>query len=68
MTVRKISMWVPVSDEDIVDFGIGTESDQAAAAARIDREREKLDRYWRALPVHVRIARTLRFPFIPQSQ
>jgi hypothetical protein len=58
--VKKISALVPVSDEDIVDFGIGTQADQEAAAVRIERERVKMERYWRRLPLGVRLARTLR--------
>ena len=60
MTVRNIATWVSVTDEDIVDFGIGDEATQAAARARLAREEERRAAYWRSLPARVRIARTLR--------
>lgn len=55
MTVRKAVAVVQVSDELIVDAGIGSEEDQRAAAARIEA-RQELDRLrWRALPLHRRL-------------
>lgn len=59
--VQKSSAWVPVSDEDIIDFGLGTREQQAAAAARLDREEARQARYWSSLPFHVRLLRTLDY-------
>lgn len=58
--VKWISTWMHVTDESIVDFGIGTEEQQAAAAARLEADRAARAAAWQALPARVRIARTLR--------
>jgi hypothetical protein len=58
--VKKITTWMHVTDEMIVDFRIGTEEQQAAAAARLEAARARRAAAWRALPARVRIARTLR--------
>lgn len=57
---RYLATWMPVSDEAIVDFAMGSEADQAAAAARLQRDAEKMERRWRSLPRHVRLSRTVR--------
>lgn len=62
--VEKISAWIPVTDEDIVDFHIGTEEQQAAAQARIDRDRRKMDRWWRRIPWYIRAYRVARGKFV----
>ena len=62
--LRKIATWLPVTDEMIVDAGIGSAEDQAAAAARI-RARQVADRIrWRALPLRVRLWRSHRWRLV----
>lgn len=58
--VKWISTWIAVTDESIVDFRIGTDAQQAAAAARLEADRARRAAAWRALPARVRIARALR--------
>jgi hypothetical protein len=60
MSIEKIATWIPVTDEAIVDYGIGTSEQQAAAAARIEEWRRDSQVRWQALPLRVRIARRLR--------
>lgn len=56
---EKLAAWIPVSDELIVDAGIGAPEEQAAAAQRIDaRLRESRER-WRSLPFWIRARRRL---------
>lgn len=56
----KLSAIVPVSDELIVDAGIGSPQEQAAAAARLEARRQESAARWAALPRRVRIAGTIR--------
>lgn len=58
--VTKISSVIPVTDELIVDHGFGTGEQQRAAAVRLFLRREAWLAHWRALPWHVRAARTVR--------
>lgn len=59
--VRRIPTWIPISDESIVDLGIGSVADQAAAAARIEVRRRAVEARWRALPWRVRAGRIARW-------
>jgi hypothetical protein len=61
MTVEKLSAWIPVSDEMVVDYGIGTTEQQAESQNRIQARWDELERQWRALPWYVRLERTVRF-------
>lgn len=48
----------PVTAEDIVDFGIGTEAQQAEAAEWLRIEAELRRAAWLALPFYVRVWRS----------
>lgn len=61
VTVEKISAWIPVSDEMVVDYGIGTPEQIAESSARLEMHRQEDERRWRALPWYVRFARSFRF-------
>jgi hypothetical protein len=61
MTVQKIASWVPVTDEAIVDYQLGTPEEQAAAAARLEALAAERDARWRALPLRTRLYRRLRW-------
>jgi len=60
--VHKMTWAVPVSDEAVVDYRLGTIDDQVAAARLEERRRER-ERRWRALPRHKRWIRTVRWYF-----
>lgn len=56
-----MTMWIEdggrgrmVLDEDVVDYGLGTPEDQAAAAARIATLLAEVERTWKALPLWYR--------------
>jgi len=57
---RKLEAYVLVSDEDAVDYGLGTPEDQAAAAARLDVQRLWAEAAWAALPLRTRLAARAR--------
>lgn len=59
--VEQIAAWVPVTDESIVDFGIGTPEEIEAAARRIEVRERAAERRWRALPWRVRAWRTVLY-------
>lgn len=59
-SVQKLEAWRPVLDEDVVDFGIGTLEEQAAAATRIIARAAESEARWLALPRSKRIVRVLR--------
>lgn len=61
MTVQKISTWIPVSDEDMLDFGLADGPLLAEIRARVEARRAEQDRRWRALPWYVRAERNFRF-------
>ena len=60
MSIEYIATVIPVTDEDIVDYAIGTPELQRAAADRLDVGRAELRAYWQALPWWTRLARTVR--------
>jgi hypothetical protein len=61
ITIRKQYMYLPVLDEDIVDFGIGTPAEQEAAAARIEARRAASRASWLARPLWQRAWIRLRY-------
>lgn len=54
------SAWMPVSDENILDYDLGNRQQQTEAWIRLERRRWAADRYWRSLPWHVRLYRTAK--------
>lgn len=58
--IRKLSITIPVTDESIVDYGLGTPADREAAAQRIEAARLRTRQMWLALPWHVRFMRTFQ--------
>ena len=61
MTVEKISAWISVTDEAVVDYSIGTPEQIAESAARLEARRQESERQWRALPWYIRAQRNFRF-------
>ena len=55
-----MAAWVPITDEAIVDFGLGTPEQQQAAAARLHARELETRARWAALPMRVRLTRRLR--------
>jgi hypothetical protein len=61
MTIQKLSAWVPVADEDVLDYLIGSDAEQAAAGERIAaRQAESLAR-WKALPWYEKMRRNAMY-------
>jgi hypothetical protein len=60
VSVNKAICLMTVTDEAIVDYGLGTEDDQREAAARIAARQWAAETHWRGLPRRVRVARRLR--------
>ncbi len=61
MTIEKLRSYVPVSDEDIVDYQLGTVEEQLEAARRLTERDERIRAAWYALPIYVRAWRRLRW-------
>ena len=57
--VRKNAAYVPVSDEAIVDYELGTAQDQRYAQGRIVYRELRAKARWRALPWWTRLHRTI---------
>ena len=60
MSATKASAFTLVSAEVIVDYGLGSPEDRAAAQAFLAAEAAELEARWRALPLRVRMWRTIR--------
>jgi hypothetical protein len=60
VTVTKLSAWIPVTDEAIVDYGIGTPGQQAAAARRLGLHQARARARWLGLPLRVKLWRMLK--------
>lgn len=58
----KMSTWVAICDEDIVDYALGSLKDQTDAAARLEAAAAARRARWLALPLTVRIWRRLKYP------
>lgn len=58
--VLKTSYYVPVTDEAIVDYGLGTPAEIASAARRIGLRQARSRAVWRGLPLRVKLARMIR--------
>jgi hypothetical protein len=59
MNVEKISAWIPVTDELLLDAQVVSGEFLTILRERVDARRAEQEREWRALPWYVRAKRTL---------